>query len=78
MTSLNWETAPDARRRSIHGPYDDRGRKVPRDCPRCGYGKLQYEGHGIWRCDGLDDPGHDDQPLVECEFTHEDGKEYTT
>jgi hypothetical protein len=59
-------------------PYDNRGRKVPLACPRenCGAGKLQYEGDGYWRCDGLADPGSDDKPLEACTYVHQDGTEY--
>ncbi len=55
------------------GPYDNRGRKVSRECPQCGCGKLRFEGHGIWRCDGLMDPEDDAKELEACDFTHEDG-----
>lgn len=58
----------------VAAPRDHLGHFVPRDCPICGCGRLQYEGHGVWRCDGLADPGHDNLPLVACEYTWEDGE----
>lgn len=60
----------DSRRR----PRDHRGRLVSCRCPDpdCGYGTLQYEGEGIWRCDGL--VGVGEQPLEACEHAHIDGE----
>ena len=59
-------------------PYDDRGRFVPLDCPNpaCGSGRLVYEGHGVWECDGLVDPGSTDKELEVCTFDHFDGEPY--
>lgn len=60
-------------------PIDDKGRYVPLKCPcaNCGAGSLQFEGGGgVWRCDGLASPDHEDQPLYDCEFTHIDGTPY--
>lgn len=66
-------------------PYDDRGRFVPLNCPAsdCGNGSLQPVGDGIWddgiwQCDGLAEPEHDDLPLEPCGFTHVDGEAYTS
>jgi hypothetical protein len=56
-------------------PRDSKGRAVRRDCSDCGNGTLQYEGDGIWRCDGLADPGHDDKPLIACPRIHIDGED---
>ena len=56
---------------------DHRGHFVRVDCPECGNGRLQNEGNGYWRCDGLADPGHPNKPLEACSFTHMDGKLYT-
>lgn len=56
-------------------PYDHRGRRVARDCVHCGNGRLQWEGAGWWRCDGLADPGRDDLPLEACTYQHQDGTE---
>lgn len=52
-------------------PKNEKGRFIPLHCPNpeCD-GDLQYEGDGLWRCDGLLDPGHDDKELAACEFTH--------
>lgn len=55
-------------------PRDDKGYFVSRDCRICGYGKLQPEGNGVWRCDGLVDPEDDGKPLVECPGLHIDGE----
>lgn len=55
------------------GPRDNTGKFIPGDCPVCGNGTLQYEGGGVWRCDGLDAPECDDQPLFACENVHFDG-----
>jgi hypothetical protein len=59
-------------------PRDDKGHFVPLDCPRenCGTGRLQYDGDGIWRCDGLADPGTTDKPLEACTYGHIDGEAY--
>src|SRR5688572_3688054 len=57
-------------------PRDDQGRSVPRACPVCDCGVLQYEGDGFWRCDGLADPDDTNKELQACTFTHEDGKPY--
>jgi hypothetical protein len=56
-------------------PRDDKGRFVSRECPRlnCGGGQLQYEGDGIWSCDGLAAPERDDQELECCDYSHIDG-----
>lgn len=71
-TEKNADAVIDGDRRS-KGPYNERGQRVSKDCPACGCGKLQYEGHGIWRCDGLADPGRDHLPLEACTHGHEDG-----
>lgn len=42
------------------------GHFVGRDCPECG-GKLQPEGDGDWRCDGLIDPEDPRKELEACE-----------
>ena len=55
-------------------PYDNRGRRIERDCPHCGNGRLQWEGSGWWRCDGLADPGSNDKPLDACAHSHHDGE----
>lgn len=54
-------------------PRDDKGRFVPRDCDACDAGRLQPEGDGYWRCDGLADPGHPNLPLAACDNHHVDG-----
>lgn len=56
------------------GPRDDKGRFIPRECPHCGCGKLEYEGHGVWACDGLVDPEDDRKELECCPFDHFDGE----
>jgi len=53
-------------------PFDDKGRFVSRICPRCDCGTLQPEGDSEWVCDGLADPGHPNQPLEACTYTHQD------
>lgn len=53
-------------------PRDRQGRAISRQCPVCD-GKLQFEGDGYWRCDGLVDPARDHLPLEACTYTHEDG-----
>jgi len=55
------------------GPRDAKGRLVSRECPRCGNGTLQFEGLGVWRCDGLSDPESSEKPLEACTYSHEDG-----
>lgn len=57
-------------------PKDEKGRFISRDCGCCGYGTLQHEGNGVWRCDGLADPEHDDMPLIECPQLHIDGEPF--
>lgn len=57
-------------------PRDDKGHAVPVDCPKNCSGRLRYEGHGFWRCDGLVDPEDDENPLEACGFMHEDRKPY--
>lgn len=59
-------------------PRDNKGHFVPLLCPapNCGSGKLQYEGNGVWRCDGLAEPERDDQPLFACPYAHFDGEPY--
>lgn len=64
-------------------PYDNKGHKVPFDCPNpnCS-GRLQPETTSaecktIWRCDGLVDPNDPRKELEACEFTHTDGDLYT-
>jgi hypothetical protein len=56
-------------------PYDDHGRFVPLACqnPECGYGTLYHEGHGVWECDGLMDPGDPSKELAVCTYAHRDG-----
>ena len=58
-------------------PRDNLGRYVPLACPdiNCG-GVLRYEGDGVWRCDGLVDPCHDDKELFAYTFTHYSGEAY--
>lgn len=59
-------------------PRNDRGHFVPMGCPRanCGGGKLVRDVERWWVCDGLADPGHPDQPLEPCTFSHRDGDRY--
>jgi hypothetical protein len=59
-------------------PRDDRGRFVPLDCPNplCGAGRLQYEGNGLWQCDGLADPNDLNKELECCPFHHWDDEPY--
>lgn len=59
-------------------PYDERGRFVPLTCPNpdCTPGKLIYEGHGVWMCDGLVDPRDPMKKLDVCPFDHFDGERY--
>jgi hypothetical protein len=57
-------------------PRDDKGRFVPVDCPECDCGTLRHESDGLWRCDGLVDPGKTHIELQACEFSHQDGKPY--
>lgn len=59
-------------------PRDHKGRFVSAQCPRheCSAGVLQYEGDGIWGCDGLADPGNSALELQACRFSHIDGTEY--
>lgn len=59
-----------------HHPYDERGRAVPRDCPVCITGKLQYEYFKCWECDGLMDPDDPHKELQCCTFNHFDGEPY--
>lgn len=59
--------------RRRQGPRDERGHFLSRECPRCGCGTLQFEGRGVWRCDGLKDPERADQELEACDYTHFDG-----
>lgn len=56
-------------------PRDDKGHFVPVACPlpECGNGDLEYQGNGVWQCNGLADPGSSAMPLVECRHTHIDG-----
>jgi len=56
-------------------PRDGRGRIIKRGpCDVCGYGNLQYEGDGYWKCDGLSDPENDREELIECPRYHFDGE----
>jgi len=63
-------------------PYDEKGRKVSRECPNpdcCG--TLQFEedrltGYKVWRCDGLVDPNNPNIELQPCWFSHNDGEPY--
>lgn len=59
-----------------HHPYDENGRFVPRDCPVCGDGKLQYTARLTWECDGLCDPNDTQKELQTCAFDHIDGQQY--
>lgn len=58
-------------------PRDNHGHFVPLECPftDCGGGTLVEDSDGVWRCDGLIDPG-DNGPLEACPFTHTDGEPY--
>lgn len=56
-------------------PRDASGRFVPKECPVCG-GTLEYEGHGVWACDGLVDPEDPSKELECCPFDHFDGEIY--
>lgn len=56
-------------------PRNAAGRYIKRECPDCGCGTLQYEGNGIWRCDGLADPGDILRELEACPFCHFDDAE---
>ena len=60
----------------MNRPYDNKGQFVPLACRaiNCGSGRLQYEGLGVWQCDGLAEPERDDQPLYACGFAHIDGE----
>lgn len=58
----------------VRFPRDGNGRRVSRICPVCDCGVLQYEGDGIWRCDGLVDHENPEKELEACTFTHENGK----
>jgi hypothetical protein len=56
-------------------PRDAAGRIIKRGpCDVCGYGNLQYEGNGIWQCDGLADPENDREELIQCPRYHFDGE----
>jgi hypothetical protein len=58
-------------------PRDNKGRAVKKGpCDICGYGTLQYEGDGVWMCDGLmaENERDDHSPLVECNRHHFDGE----
>lgn len=54
-------------------PRDAIGRAISKDCPKCGYGKLEYAGNGFWTCNGLMDPENPQKELEACDFVHEDG-----
>lgn len=59
-----------------HHPYDERGRAISCDCPKCGYGRLQYTRFKTWECDGLMDPEDVNKELQPCTFVHFDGERY--
>ncbi len=55
-------------------PRDDKGQFLSLACPLCDCGTLRHQGGRDWACDGLLDPGHDDQDLLACPVTHTDGQ----
>ena len=71
----NWEKLPFPKSLTPLSPRDNNGRFVPKKCPVCG-GTLEYEGHGVWACDGLVDPETTDKELECCPFDHFDGEIY--